>query len=473
MMIKSNTNARITRREAVGSILALGGAALLAPTPAAATGVSYKLATFSVDVTPPLGHPLMGGGVQPAATIEDPLYAHGIVLQGAGPSIVLLAVDWCEIRNDAYQRWREVLAAAAETTPERVVLASVHQHDAPIADLEAQRILEAQQCAGAICNLEFHETVVQRVAASLRRNLLRARRITHLGLGSAEVERLASNRRYRSADGTLRFDRTSSTRNEEARAAPEGTIDPTLRTVSFWDGKEPVAALNFYAVHPMSYYGRGDVTADFIGLARKRRRAELPGVQQIYFSGCSGNVTAGKYNEGTPLDRANLADRLHAGMAASWEATECHPLESLAFRSVPLRLEPRDTAGFTVADLEARLTSDERPFGQCLAALGLSWRARADRGGTIDVPVLDLGPAQVLLLPAEAYVEYQLLAQQLRPDRFIAVAGYGECAPGYIPIDERWSEGDTNLNDWCWVAEGSEAAMRSAIAAALQVPEKT
>jgi hypothetical protein len=119
-------------------------------------------------------------------------------------------------------------------------------------------------------------------------------------------------------------------------------------------------------------------------------------------------------------------------------------------------------------DLGKRLQSDKRPFGQCLAALGLSWRKRADAGHKLSVPVLDLGKAQLVLMPAESYVEYQLLAQRLRPDSFVVVAGYGECAPGYIPIERAWKEHDGNLADWCWVAPGAEDAMTRALTAALK-----
>jgi hypothetical protein len=99
--------------------------------------------------------------------------------------------------------------------------------------------------------------------------------------------------------------------------------------------------------------------------------------------------------------------------------------------------------------------------------LGLSWRRRADAGRKIDVPVLDFGPAQLVLLPAEAYVEFQLLAQKLRPDSFVAVLGYGECGPGYIPIERAFLENDGNLHDWCWVDPGAEAAMNEALTAVL------
>src|SRR5690348_10325697 len=57
---------RVTRREALGTFaagLAVGPVAATAP-PAA-----FRLATFSADVTPPQGHPLMGGGIPPARDV--------------------------------------------------------------------------------------------------------------------------------------------------------------------------------------------------------------------------------------------------------------------------------------------------------------------------------------------------------------------------------------------------------------------
>src|SRR5262249_35908513 len=91
----------------------------------------FRLATFSAEVTPPLGHPCMGGGIAPVQRIDDPLYANGFVLFSDAKPVVVVAVDWCEIRNDAYERWREVLAQAAGTSRERVLVTCLHQHDAP------------------------------------------------------------------------------------------------------------------------------------------------------------------------------------------------------------------------------------------------------------------------------------------------------------------------------------------------------
>jgi hypothetical protein len=446
----------LTRRQVLQG-LAAGLAESVVDSSCAAVAAVYELSTFQADITPPLGHALMGGGIMPAQRIDDRLSAHGFVLRGGGRPVVLLSLDWCEVRNDAYDRWRAVLAEAAGTSRERILLACIHQHDAPVADLTAQRLLNESRSAGSICDLEFHETVVQRVAQALRESQRASRRVTHLGLGQARVEKVASNRRYIGLEGKPLFNRTSATRDAWIRGQPEGTVDPWLKTLSFWDGERPVLALSCYATHPMSYYGKGGISSDFMGMARDRRQEEDRDVKQIYVSGCSGNVTAGKYNDGAPENRSVLADRIYQAMADAWKDTRRQPLTSLKFRSLPLELEPRSDAGFSKPDLEERLRTDPKPFGQCLAALGLSWRKRVEAGYPIDVPVLDFGSAHLVLLPGEMYVEFQLMAQKFRPDSFVMTVGYGECAPGYVPIERAFEEGDTNLKDWCWVGPGSEA----------------
>src|SRR5687768_16884181 len=133
----------------------------------------FRLAAFSADVTPPLGHPLLGGTTTPppAHAIDDPLLARGFVLLGGEKPVVVVAIDWCEIRNDAYDRWRDVLAEAAGTTRARVLVCSIHQHDTPLADLEAQRILDRSKLGGSMIDLEFHERCVQETAAALRQGI--------------------------------------------------------------------------------------------------------------------------------------------------------------------------------------------------------------------------------------------------------------------------------------------------------------
>jgi hypothetical protein len=454
-----------TRRDALAAAIALTGG--LPHALAGADETKLTLATFATEITPPVGHPCMGGGIAPVKEVIDPLFAHGFVLQGVGKPVCFVALDWCEVRNGAYDLFRDKIAKALATEPARVMLCALHQHDAPIADLEAQQLLEQHKAKGAICDLAFLEKTVGRVADDAKASLKGAKPVTHIGTGEAKVEKVASNRRYTDADGKVQHNRMSATRDPKIRDAEEGTIDPFLKTLSFWNGDTPLLGLSVYATHPMSYYGRGGVTADFVGMARKLHQTDTR-IAQMYASGCSGNVTAGKYNDGDPGNRPILAERMHKAMSAAWKATKKVPVKEVAFRSVPLSLEARSSAGFSEAELTKRLKEDPKPFGQCLAALGLSWKKRVDAGKPIDLPVLDFGSAAIALLPAESYVEFQLAAQKTRPDAFVLVAGYGECGPGYIPIERAWKENDGNLSDWSWVNPGSEKRMTDAIEKALK-----
>jgi hypothetical protein len=403
----------------------------------------------------------MGGGISPAAAIVDPLEAIGFVLTGGtlARPFVFVAVDWCEIRNEAYDAWRDALAQVVGTDRRSVFVTAIHQHDAPVVDPEAQRLLEASHAVGAVCDLAFDASIVDRVAAALASRMGSGTRITHLGTGRARVDRVASNRRFVRGDGTVSYHRTSASQDPDAHAASEGTIDPWLRTLSFWDGDRPRLALSSYAVHPMSFYGQGQVSADFIGLARRARQRALPDVLQVYATGCSGNVTAGKYNDGSPANRPVLAGRIEAAMAAAWDATVLRPLASAAVSSVPLGFEPRDGPGQSSEGLAARIAVNDRPFDQCLAAMGLSWRRRLATGQPVDLPMLDLGCALIVLLPGEAYVEYQLLAQSLRPDDLVLAIAYGESGTGYIPTRAQIAEDDENLGDWYWVSPSAEMVL--------------
>jgi hypothetical protein len=426
---------------------------------------ALHLAIFGSDATPPLGHPLCSGWIEPARGVEDPLRALGVVLLGAGAPVVLCAVDWCGIRNDANRIWREALAKAAHTTPERVTVHSVHPHNAPFADVEAERLLEAVPGAPPSLDLKFFERAVRQSADALQESLKKTSPFTHIGIGRARVEQVASNRRILGDNGKVRLIRYSATTNPQARDAPEGLIDPWLKTLSFWKDDQPLAALSYYATHPMSYYGDGRVTADFCGLARQKRQDEEPKLFQVYFTGCAGNVTAGKYNDGSKANRPVLRDRIYSAMRAAWKATRRHPLTNWEWRVEPITLLPRREKSFGVE--ESRKVLENGKAGKTQrgnAAFQLAWLARQDR--PIELTCLDLGTALVLNLPGEPFIEYQLNAQEMRKDAFVCVAGYGDGGPGYIPTDHAYLEG--GYEPTVALARPSEKPLNEAIAKVLK-----
>src|SRR5437879_1263962 len=136
------------------------------------------LATFSCEVSPPIGHPLCGGWIEPVRAVDDPLRALGVILLGMGKPVVLCAIDWVGIRNDAHLAWRQALARAAHTVPENVALQCVHPHNAPFADTEAQRLLAAVRGPDTL-DLKFFDRVVQKTAAAAKAALVKTVAFTH------------------------------------------------------------------------------------------------------------------------------------------------------------------------------------------------------------------------------------------------------------------------------------------------------
>ncbi|MEO7650549.1 MAG: hypothetical protein ABIZ80_08760, partial [Bryobacteraceae bacterium] len=314
---------------------------------------------------------------------------------------------------------------------------------------------------GELFDEAFGEQALTRVAQAVRRAAAKPMSVTHAGAGSALVEKVASSRRVLGANGRIEFARMSSCRNEAARAAPEGMIDPNLRLITFWQGERPLAALSYYATHPQSYYGKGGVSADFVGMARAMREAALPNVAHIHFNGPSGNVAAGKYNDGAPENRPVLAARLAAGMQRAWDATRRFPVTAADLRWVttPVTLPSRVPAeSALLADLDntaLKLTARLR------SARDLAWLERLRAAGPIQLSMLRLGKLRVLHMPGELFVEYQLAAQKMRPADFVAMAAYGDLGPGYIGTAIAYTQGGYETGPVSRVAAGVESVLMS------------
>lgn len=404
--------------------------------------LAFHLARFEVNATPPNGHSLCGGWIKPSEAVDDPLLLRGVVLMGAGLPIVLASLDWTGVMDESHRLWTEALAEAAHTTPDRVALHCVHQHNAPFIDREGNALLKKAGVTPLLEDDDFVDDLVKRSADALRASLTPAQPVTHIRSGKGQVHEVACNRRVIGPDGKIKYTRTSATRDPAARAAPDGTIDPWLRSVSFFQNDKPIARLYYYTTHPMSYYGDGRVSSDFVGLARKARDADEPGVHHLYFTGSSGNVTAGKYNDGSRPMRAVLAERVHAGMIAADRDGDDHAerLDSAVWTTSPIRFAPR--SDLDLEKLKAIVSDPKQTVvNRNRNAMACGWLMRLESKRPILLSRLDIGETSLLHLPGETFVEYQLEAQKAIGARFLATAAYGDGGPWYIPLKRSFSEG--------------------------------
>lgn len=361
-----------------------------------------RVATFEVDATPPIGYQMAYNPVKQTSDLG--LRAKGIALLGSGQPVIIVAVDWIGIANESQDEFKRALAGAAGTTPDRVAVHVLHQHDAPRGDIQS----------------EFVIAVLHRLEMALAKSLENALPVTHIGLGQAEVHQVASTRRPLGPDGKVVGSRFTACRDPQLRAEPEGTIDPVLSEISFWNEEKPVAVLSFYATHPQSYYETGIPNPDYPGIARFTRQLEVPDALHIHFTGAGGNVGAGKYNDGSHEMRGILAGRLADGMKRAWESTKREPVKAqqISWTTEPVVLVPDSAKSYN---------SDY-------------WK-RYKAGKKINIECLAIGDARILFMPGELFVEYQLAAKKMRPDLFVTMAAYGDGGPGYIPTAAAFTQG--------------------------------
>lgn len=410
---------------------------------AAETAGDLHIAPFRFDVTVPLGHPLCGGWITPATSVSEPLEAIGIVLLGAGEPIVLCAVDWTGILNEAHREWCEALATGAGTTRDRVTVHTVHQHNAPFACLESQRYVEDLGIPPYIMDRDFFGRTLDRATRTVAEAIKRARPVTAVARAEARVDRVACNRRILGDDGKVRTNRgvTCFRTAPELRDLPDGLIDPMLKTVAFYDGDTKVAACHYYAVHPISLPHDGAVSAEFPGLARRMIQEAEPGCTHLYFTACAGNINAGRYTDLTPVTMRGLADRLHDAMVRAGRKLSPEPIRSVAWKTANLLPEGRIEPSYH--EIEATIhRKGARTADRNRNAFRLTWLRRCKRGDPVGLGALHLnGDIAILHLPAEVFVEYQLAAQRSAPERFVATAAYGDDGPWYIPTEEAYPQG--------------------------------
>lgn len=402
---------------------------------------TLRIATFNVDATPPIGSP---AAYAPTRSIVDPLSARGIIiLAGDQKPVVLCAVDWIGIGNGGQDVWKERLAEAVGTTADRVAVHVLHQHDGCRCDFSAEDLLEARGLGGKRMDREFTMETINRVAEAIRKAKGQAQEVTHVGTGKAKVEKVASNRRIMSPDGKkVAIIRWTSSRDPKAIAAPEGTIDPFVQILSFWNQDKPLVSISYYATHPQSYYGNGDVSCDFPGIARRLREEALPGVAHIHFDGAGGNIGAGKYNDGSHERRPILAGRMAKGMQLAWEATRKFPVtaEDVDWATVSVALPP--AKHLDEKELLAILDDPDAKEKTRLGVVGtLSWLQRCKAGYKVPIGRLRIGEIDILHMPGELFVEYQLNAQNLRPGKPVLMAAYGDYGPGYIGTEIAYTQG--------------------------------
>ncbi|MCL2119031.1 MAG: hypothetical protein FWH27_11450 [Planctomycetaceae bacterium] len=269
---------------AMGAIVlaSLGHGAAIAENPP-----QLKIVTFQVDVTPPIGDPL---AYDPNEKIDTPIYVSGVALDDGKTRAVWVSCDYIYICGESYLMWTEVIAQQAGTVAENVFLHSVHQHDSirwapeynPKPGEDGPLVVNPEYCEKSLNDVS--DAIAKAVSGPWQS-------VGKLLTGETRVGGLAANRRLVDENGQFAQTRYSGKNTPELQAWPVGKIDPILRTVCFEDNEL------LLSIFMPRIRWRRMVGADVPGRALRHVRENDNSVaMNIYFTGCGGDITFGKYN---------------------------------------------------------------------------------------------------------------------------------------------------------------------------------
>lgn len=398
-----------------------------------------KIASFVVDVTPPVDYPIAYGINRKTDT---PIHIRGIIIDDGNSRAVLASAEVIYICGNAYVELTQLIAQSAGTNHEKVFLHAVHQHDS--VRIATEFNATSKKYKGIECTpLNYYQSIKDKLKSHIQSALFQFSEVKTLATAERRVSNLASNRRLLDSNNRIYAMRYSGCTDPELQKEPVGVIDPLLRSVGFI-GKDdnPIAILHFYATHPMAVYNLNMASSDTPGVALDyvAQHSNHPCLN-IYFNGCGANLTFGKYSLKDPMEnRRVLGERLGKALLEN-----CQSLHPQAVGDIQVKRSyfdfPLDSA-ITDEAIARAIAETENPDKKVFFADKLVVRNDFQKWNKACVSRLSIGrEVNILSIPGESMVEYQLYAQSLVPERFLACASYSNGIYFYIPTAIMFDEG--------------------------------
>ena len=245
-------------------------------------GASFKAGFARVDITPPLGTPIVGYFEERRAQgVLDCLEANALAVTDGERTAVLIAADLLGIEGVAFgEALRRRIAAAARLDDKAVYVHCTHTHTGPgagKADAGRTDIFDGT---------DFYNEFLSSRLADAARLAMADLAPASLAIGSAEAKRISFLRRYRMKDGSIR---TNPGVGNPDIDAPIGDIDETVRVLRIRrEGADDIAVASF-ATHP-DVVGGEMLSGDWPAFARRTFERAEQGTRCILFNGAQGDV---------------------------------------------------------------------------------------------------------------------------------------------------------------------------------------
>jgi len=390
-----------------------------------------------VNITSPLGIPLIGSKGKPSDDIIDELYAKVLVLNDRRTTIAIVSVDLLyvpleEITNPI----RKIIKDKIGIPGRNVFICATHTHSGPEVFTRSKLRPEKEVPASEI-DQSYLQTLIKKTASSV---MLAYKNLQDVKIGAAkgQIPEILYNRRPKNNDGSVKMAFTlgpevTATKKIETDAEDNvkvtftlpgeeaeldfGPIDPEVCVlrVEDMDG-EIVGSLVNFGCHPVCIYPylNTTISADYPAYTTKVVE-QMEGGVCLFALGLAGNTV--------PIQRG-VRPREQIGKALGGEALR--------------RLQLVTTAG----DVTLKALKEEIRFPVKTNSLSDKPRDVDETNYiTTEIQVLRLGDIYILGLPGEILVEVGLEIKKRAGVEKLFVVSLSNDAIGYVCHSQAYEEG--------------------------------
>ncbi len=229
-----------------------------------------------VNVNPMLGIPI-NGYFKPryAEGILDDLEAVAVALACGETKVLLITIDTLLIDTNLLSVYQENIAEKTGVAKEAIFIHTTHTHTAGTLELNSEN--EQVQAYTAFVGQRLVDAAVFAIE-----DLKPAK----MGWAVGKAPNIAFVRRFRMRDGKVR---TNPGVGNPDILHPIGDVDERVNVLRFdREGAETIVLANM-GCHP-DVVGGNKISADWIGMFRRRLEKSLDNVKAIYFNGTQGDI---------------------------------------------------------------------------------------------------------------------------------------------------------------------------------------
>jgi hypothetical protein len=431
-----------------------------------------------VNITPPLGIPLIGSKGQPSDDILDELYAKALVLNDGSTTLAIVSVDLLytpleEITNPV----RSIIKEKIGIPDQNVLICATHTHSGPEVFTRLKVPREGRVPASQI-DQSYLATLIKKIASSV---LIAYKNMQEVKIGTAkgEVQEIVYNRRAKTKDGSVKMaftlpdevttirrateytEGTEKTKKSsevsvlsvaKSRIEPElvfGPIDPEVWVLRVEDANgQIVGSIVNFACHPVCIYPylSTTISADYPAYATQVVE-QTEGGTCLFALGTAGNIV--------PIKRG-LKPCQQIGKALGAEALRRLQLVSTS-GDVTLKAIRKEIK------LPTKKAPSEDKTAKNSKTTGLPLRLPTQGGAAgyvnTEIQVLKLGDIYILGLPGEILVEVGLAIKRKAGVEKLFVVSLSNDAIGYVCHDQAYDEGGYESGSGTNLAKGSGEIM--------------